>query len=154
MAFKSSCPECKETLFLFNFKKRLFSCPYCKKSIDSTKIKKSYLKPVSCQNCGKCCQFVPELSNKDIARLKKKLKDYQKYIFNKKNISYPKLHDINGKIKESHTKVRDYYCIFYDIKNTMCTIHDFKPNQCRKLEASFSCAGHKEEGEVDFSLLS
>jgi len=153
MGFKSSCSECGTDLYLFNVKKISFNCPICGKIIEYSKLNKKPLKNIECRNCGRCCQYVPELSKNDILKIKKNLKNYKDFLFTKKGVLYPKLHDINGKIKEYTTKYRDFYCIFYNIKEKTCSIHKFKPEQCRNLEASFSCAGHKEKGEVDFSLL-
>jgi len=72
-----------------------------------------------CSNCGVCCTETEMLlSKKDIKRLEEKGFSENQFV----------QYDRQG---YAQLKNRDGYCIFYDLKNRLCSVYVDRPAGCR-----------------------
>ena len=154
MAYIIKCSYCKKEIYLFNLHliKNNPPCPSCKKILIINKIKKNKIKKLKCKNCGLCCQFVPEITNKEYMIIKKYISNINDYIYIKDGSFYPYIVNKNNKKRKSLVKINGFYCIFFDINTHLCKIHNYKPDECKKLEPSFKCLNIQKLG-IDFSLI-
>ncbi|MDD5092159.1 MAG: YkgJ family cysteine cluster protein [Candidatus Wallbacteria bacterium] len=150
MAYSIICPFCSKVVAVFNIKDSDCRCPCCGKPLDLRKLKKGPHETVECLCCGNCCRYVPELSRRDRDRLKKRLHNWENYIFRLKGKTFFRLKDGRGRLRESSSMIKGCHCVFFEPDTGLCSIHEFKPDQCRKLEAGYSCHGIKKP-EIDFS---
>ncbi|MEE9215624.1 MAG: YkgJ family cysteine cluster protein [Thermodesulfobacteriota bacterium] len=117
--------------------------------------KKEELKPAfyiganKCQKSGFCCWQRPaSVTEEDIERISKKLEltkleFIKKYcVIDKSGINFnwfPRLNsqdktEYNGKVLPDEETYNKGPCVFLDIETSLCKIHDFKPEQCKKHE--------------------
>lgn len=152
MAYLAVCPACQGEFHIFNYRETMFNCPLCRKRLESSRVSRKKIKSLKCAGCGACCRFVPDLSKEDIQRLTKNLSDWEQKAYQQKGNWHFYTVDSKGRYRTNLTAEKDCYCVFYSRETHLCQIHNFKPHQCRELEASFSCQGEKKP-EIDFSRI-